>query len=131
MRFLITGLVILVAATGFASPQEPPPGTDGMALLPKCRAMALVLNGVHLDDATELIDASYCLGLIQGVRDTQEFAVRTLSAQPAFCAPSTVRNGDLVRAAVSYMEANPDKLRLGQSTVVILALRETYPCESP
>jgi hypothetical protein len=130
MRGLFVALVVMLASASLLAAQVVEPGTDGTALLPKCRAMALVLDGVRVGDATELIDASYCLGLVQGIRDTQEFAVRSLSAQPAFCAPSTVRNGDLVRAVVAYLDANPDKLRLGQSTGVILALREAYPCDS-
>jgi hypothetical protein len=70
---------------------------------------------------------SYCFAFITGVHDTAQAYEQWLN-QREFCAPKGVVQADLRRAFLAYLTAYPQYKEGEAASVVIVALKETYPC---
>ncbi len=72
---------------------------------------------------------SYCFAYIAAVHDTMR-AYEVWLDQKEFCPPATLAQGDLRRSFQTYMSAYPGN-RSGQAaSVIVVALKQTYPCVS-
>ncbi len=70
---------------------------------------------------------SYCFSYIAAVRDTMR-AYEIWLGQREFCEPGVLHQGDLRQAVMGYLSAYPSA-RTGQAaSVVVVALKQTYPC---
>lgn len=71
---------------------------------------------------------SYCFAFIAGVNDTAKAYEAWLNMQE-YCLPIATPQGDLRRVFVEYLKANPGNRSGEAASVVIVALKERYPCE--
>jgi hypothetical protein len=71
-----------------------------------------------------------CAGYIAGIVDfhTMATTVQSLSAD-MFCLPPQISTAQVIRSVTQYLEDNPGKHHDLAAYLVILALREGYPCK--
>ena len=62
-----------------------------------------------------------CYGYVSGVTDSWEGGL--------FCIPTGVQRSQLVEVVKKYLDENPGKLHESGSTLVINALRMSFPCK--
>jgi len=88
------------------------------------------LNG--LDKTGEYDDHRFgvCAGYIAGIVDFHTVAT-TVESLPddMFCLPPDVSTAQVIRDVTQYLEENPEKHHDQAAYLVILALREAYPCD--
>lgn len=70
---------------------------------------------------------SYCFAFITGVHDTAQ-AYELWLSQREFCPPKGTAQADLRRAFMTYLTAYPQNRAGEAASVVVVALKETYPC---
>jgi hypothetical protein len=85
----------------------------------------------------ENTQSAACLLYVGGVMQGAELGsgVTRLEAKPMelpklFCRPENIEMLQLVRIVLKYVRENPEKANLGTGGLIILALREAYPCPS-
>ena len=85
-----------------------------------------------LDRAGEFDDHRFgvCAGYIAGIADFHTVAttVESLSSE-MFCLPPKISTAQAIRSVTQYLEDNPGKHHELAAYLVILALREAYPCK--
>src|ERR1022692_1958459 len=91
---------------------------DGNDLLPRCQQSVEALDKTTWKDAHESFNAGFCLGLVQGV----------WYASANVCTGPGVTFGQLQRVVLKFLQDNPEKLNLNQSTLVEMALSKAFPC---
>ena len=89
---------------------------SGSDLLDACRD--LVAN-------KETAAGVYCLATVIATRNLAQYLMESMRS----CPPTATTNGEVVRLVTKYMEDHPDRLKEPHQTVILLALRETYPCK--
>jgi len=90
------------------------------------------LNAGELASRCESASApmlSYCFAYITGVHDSVKAYEAWLNIQE-YCIPPSTPQGDLRRAFVEYMVANPGHRSGEAASVVIVALKGKYACET-
>lgn len=76
-------------------------------------------------------NVGYCTGLVQGVTKTFDLYRRSTPSQQklfASCPPETMDNGQAMRVYVRYLKDHPAALHLDASGIMLLALRDAFPC---
>ena len=73
-----------------------------------------------------------CAGFIAGIIDFHTVAttVESLSTE-MFCLPSGISTSQVIRDVTGYLEENPERHHDLAAYLVILALRDAYPCQEP
>jgi hypothetical protein len=66
-----------------------------------------------------------CIGVVTGVLETAPL----LEPRFRFCPPTTATRDQALRVVVKYLDSNPDKLHELFTGLVIVALREAWPCK--
>ena len=98
---------------------------DGNKFLAQC------LNAEKVIDTNEIkepLDFGFCLGLIQGVRNTM--VVMNESSDIKICLPEGgIRNDQGVRVVLSYLKKNPASLHKNEVFLTMLAFMDAYPCK--
>lgn len=74
-------------------------------------------------------DTGYCLGVIGTVGDLITSINHDLGPNLQICIPAGVKNGQIARILVKYLEQNPEKLHNNATTLTIMATQRAYPCE--
>lgn len=70
-----------------------------------------------------------CAGFIAGIVDFHTVATRVESLPVAmFCLPAGITTARVIRDVTAYLEANQARLHDLAAYLMILALREAYPC---
>ena len=70
---------------------------------------------------------SYCFAYIAAVHDTMR-AYEVWLDQKEFCPPAALAQGDLRRSFLTYMSAYPGNRGGQAASVIVVALKQTYPC---
>lgn len=70
---------------------------------------------------------SYCFAYITGIHDTIR-AYEVWLSQREFCVPASTSQAELRRAFLGYLAAYPDRKAGQAASVVVVALKESYPC---
>lgn len=91
---------------------------DGNDLLPRCQQAVEAIDKATWKDANESFNAGFCLGLVQGVS----------YASADVCTGEGVTFPQMERVVVKFLQDNPKKLNLNQSTLVEMALSKAFPC---
>ncbi len=114
-----------------------------LATLVYCSAFAAVADGNHLlaqcQDAQRFLDTkethnessvSFCLGLLQGVRNTLQLYDQGLNPALRTCWPKDgITNGQAVRIVVHYLKSKPAQLHVDEVMLTIMAFKSAYPCK--
>jgi hypothetical protein len=91
---------------------------DGNDLLPRCQQAVEAIDKTTLKDVNESFNAGFCFGLVQGVS----------YASADVCPGEGVTFSQMERVVVKFLQDNPKKLNLNQSTLVQTALSKAFPC---
>lgn len=100
---------------------------DGNELLSQCQ------NAEHFMDTGQVRDTNsigFCLGMLQGVRNTMTILDQGLSPPMRTCFPSEgIDNGQAVRIVVQYLKRHPEKLHEDEVLLSMLGFRSAFPCK--
>lgn len=77
---------------------------------------------------TDLIQAGFCLGLVQGVINTNRIYQSMVGNRALFCTPDSFINNQGVRIVAKYLYEHPEKLHMNDTLLVIMALEDAFPC---
>ncbi len=118
------------ALTLTPTPDARPPSEIGPPPQPSPRAEIGYLTAAALaqrcqDSAPANI--TYCFAYIASVHDTMR-AYEIWLGQREFCIPQANAQGDLRRAFLTYVSAYPQNSSGQAASVVVVALKQTYPC---
>jgi len=97
---------------------QAPSHQDGNDLLQRCQQAVEATGEAKWKDANESFDAGFCLGLVQGVS----------YASADVCTGEGVTFSQMERVVVKFLQDNPKKLNLNQTTLVVKALSKAFPC---
>ena len=110
-----------------------PAVADGSKLLQQCQQTLIIFDD---GKAKSTSDAAQCLGRLRGTVDGLDLARATYSSLekkqlPAlYCPPEQgVTNDQSVRIVVKYLKDHPESLHMAESTLVILAMVDAFPCD--
>ncbi len=80
---------------------------------------------------SEAGSVDYCFAYIAAANDTAR-AYEIWLGQREFCAPQAIPQSDLRKAFLAYVAAYPDTRNGQAASVIVVALKETFPCgEAP
>jgi hypothetical protein len=91
---------------------------DGNDLLPRCQQAVEAIDRATWKDVNESFNAGFCFGLVQGVS----------YASADVCTGEGVTFSQMERVVIKFLQDNPKKLNLNQSTLVQMALSKAFPC---
>lgn len=69
---------------------------------------------------------NFCFGFVTAVVDDTSL---TYGETSGYCLPSDINAETLQQVIISYMKSNAQVLELPGASVVVLALKNTYPCQ--
>lgn len=75
--------------------------------------------------------AGTCMGFIQGVLDYDTIATTDENGHPAgrhFCVPAEASETQLAKVVAKYGDDHPQQLHLPAAVVVLLAMKDAFPC---
>jgi hypothetical protein len=102
--------------------------TNGTSILHDCTS--LTTPGVHTD--LESMNSGYCLGMVRGVMETlmvwEVTDDRHVGDANHGCIPIEVTVSQAVAVIKKYLNDHPEKLHMGDSVLVRVALVEGFPC---
>lgn len=125
MILSLVALAVAAATPPTPAPRTPPPATSESELGYLTAAELERRCGATGGAA----DISYCFAYIAAVHDAMR-AYEVWLGLREFCAPPAVPQSDLRRAFLTYLSAYPSN-RSGQAaSVIVVALKETYPCRA-
>lgn len=107
---------------------------NGTSLLRNCEKAINMIDHSN-GGAKEMIYASQCLSMIQGVRDALDWGrhliednMNTQQKILTACIPQKVSNEQLIRIVQKYLRKNPAKLHERDGFLVIEAILDVYSC---
>jgi hypothetical protein len=119
-RLLAVALALAAAAT--ASHAQTAASRSSNQLLNECSAALNIMAGVK---SVDFIEATNCVGYIQGYRD----GVAALAkVGPRSCVPAEATAGQVAHVIVTYLKDNPETLGLDKRAAMQAALSASYPC---
>ena len=115
--------LLFILTFGSASAQ-----TDtGMDLLRACNAIIQAEEGGDVSIENQLL-SFYWTGYLGGFNDAAVL-IDTAVSHGIYCVPSQgIENDQLVRVVKKYLDEHPEDLHLTARILVLLALREAFPC---
>jgi TonB family protein len=98
--------------------------------IPREKAEVLTFREFVKDCRSQDSTFSYgiCIGYIAGVSDWVPGLLRE-THRSGICIPSGVTFGDLAKVIVKYGDDHPQRLYVDRGSGVLLALRDTFPCQ--
>jgi hypothetical protein len=100
------------------------PATSGTSDLGYLTADQLSRRCTQADPAA----SSYCFAYIAAVTDTARAYEIWLNARE-FCLPKAIAQSEIRRAFITYLSAYPGQGSGQAASVVVNALKQTYPCD--
>lgn len=129
MRSFLLGVALVFAVGAIHA-------ADGNKLLTACTAFVRYADAGNkgLDDI-ESMDASFCLGMMEGV--SQTILSATMLANKSnqqnslgTCLPSDgLANAQAARVVVRYLNERPDMLHFPGALLTLFALKTSFPCK--
>lgn len=102
---------------------------DGNDLLRKCNAVILAADaGIKLSKDS-YIDIGWCLGYVEGIRDTAHIYQSIFKENKVYCIPQGVENGQIIRVILKYLNEHPHMLHEHESLLGMLSIRNSFSCE--
>jgi hypothetical protein len=83
------------------------------------------------EDTKSVACLLYVGGVMQGAElgsGITRFQAKPMSLPKLFCRPENIELLQLVRIVLKYIRKNPEKANEGTAALIIMALREAYPC---
>ena len=84
-----------------------------------------------LKEPVDAVGVGFCLGILEGVRNTIHM-IQTAQDRPILCylEKDGIGKEESLNIVVGYLKANPKKLHLDKSVLIMLALADNYPCRN-
>lgn len=101
--------------------------TNGTQILHDCTS--LTTPGVHTE--LESMNSGYCLGMVRGIMETLmvwEVTDATHVEANHGCIPYEVTTSKAVAVVKKYLNDHPEKLHMGDTVLIRVALVEGFPC---
>jgi hypothetical protein len=134
MRGMKKLLLVLIALTASACASTP--YKDGNDLLQQCKVAVRFIDEPKNETTEAVGEGYYCIGLVRGVLDTVDvwqFADKALKNKVSPgrpCLPEeSLKNIQAVRIVVKWLNEHPEQLHNGASLLVLVALRDAFPCK--
>lgn len=120
----ITLLALIIGAFTSAN------ASTGVQILDRCQKAVKVMEGSQNDVTPVMVgEANYCMGSIEATISMLALHRDLAPKDRAVCIPKiSLYQG--ARVAVKFLEGRPDLLHLNSGSLLYLAFREAYPCES-
>jgi hypothetical protein len=85
-----------------------------------------------LEVAQDVACVKYVEGLVQGVYEEISYSHAVTDKEPPkpFCLPGDVEDAQTVRIVLKYVHDHPDKAHMATSTLILLALAWSFPCQT-
>lgn len=80
------------------------------------------------DPASSTWVAGACFGRIVGAVNGMIMALALRGQPPVFCLRDSVTNQQVVDVVMAWLRANPSKRDLSISGIILVALRDAFPC---
>ena len=134
IRFFAGVCVFLVLSAASMASQEDVKETlddSGNAFLRICSVLDQEkLSAAETSDA--LACFSFVTGVWQGVEVEIEYAKLLKQTKPArpYCVPGTVEYGQYGKIVLKYIRNHPEQAQLMTAQLVMLALRDAFPCRA-
>jgi len=74
------------------------------------------------------VNSAIALGYVVGVADSFDSGHIVKSYRP-FCIPDKVTQGQLADIVINFLAANPENRQWSGDILVVIALREKFPCQ--
>jgi hypothetical protein len=118
VRSLIFSSLLLLSGLVYA---------DGNKALSDCLEAERILNTKEIQNE---FAAGFCIGLVQGVRNTMRILEHGLKPELKTCwPPKEINNAQAIRIFVSYLRKNPEHLHEDEVFLAMLAFHMAYPCK--
>lgn len=124
MSSFLVPVVVLATLTAAAQPTKPVQSATDSANLGYLTADQLSRRCGQSDAAS----SSYCFAYIAAVTDTARAYEIWLNAKE-FCLPARISQSETRRAFLTYVSAYPAQSSGQAASVVVNALKQTYPCD--
>src|SRR3954468_20519847 len=72
-----------------------------------------------------------CLAYVVGAVDAYIATLWVSGTRLPFCIPAGVTNEQLTQVSLRYLRIHPERIDANAATLVVLALRDAYPCQAP
>ena len=133
MARILSILLLVFPLTSIADPLGPGGigKESGEQLLARCEpALRMIEAGsdAGLSDA-ELIDATSCIGFVDGFIWGHAWSAWRERADMFFCPPELFSAREGVPALMLYLRAHPDRLIQRAQLLLFAAFNSTYPCQ--
>jgi len=114
----------------YANNRPARPNPPGSELVKQCEVTVRFNEDEQSVPESEYIDSFFCLGLMEGVLNTNRIVQERTPQSALFCPPSTgLKNWLAAKAVVEYAKARPDLLELDENEFTIAALAAAFPCK--
>lgn len=127
MKSSLLAVLMLGACSCVAAAQQT---IDGNKLQEQCRA---VNKAPEQMTASEQLKLMYCFGFIRGTLDavtlTLGYDKNHSLADFETCIPEEVSTGQQAKVLLKYLDAHPEDLHMFGSSLVLLAMRNAFPCK--
>ncbi|WP_343123448.1 MULTISPECIES: Rap1a/Tai family immunity protein [unclassified Lysobacter] len=125
MRFFAIVLVLMCISAPARSADA-----NGTTLLRDCGAAVRYMDDDNLKNVETVQGSAFCFGLVQGVVTTNQIYQKITPDKALFCVPPTgVNNGQAARVVAKYLRDNPKELHQPDTFLVVMALRDAFPCQ--
>lgn len=118
---LLTGLM-LPCTPGYSQPVS---NHSANSILPGCRVVADWDPNDPKVIRSQLFEAGFCAGIVDGLLGM----AGGFNPQMRSCVPSEVNVQQAAKLVVQFLDLNPQALHRDFRAVVVLVLRNTWPCK--
>jgi hypothetical protein len=103
---------------------------DGNNLLPMCNAAVSFADENKGQTAELAANAAFCLGMMQGITQTNRFYEVTSPESVFFCLPKDgITNGQAARIVAKWLREHPEQLHMNETVLSIRAFMDAFPCK--
>jgi hypothetical protein len=106
---------------------------SGNSFLRDCSVVNMEKHTTPAEDTESVACLLYVGGVMQGAElgsGVTRFEAKPMALPKLFCRPENVEMLQLVRIVLKYIRENPEKANKETAALIIMALREAYPCPS-
>jgi len=126
----LTSFLLPILLLSASLPSAAAESKNGVELLKKCASVLRHIDREEKLSPLSMMDSAFCVGLIQGVSNTNAFYAADPKFKPYMCMPEKgVNNEQGARIVVKFLTERPEKLHMNDTLLVIVALRDAFPCE--
>ena len=103
-----------------------PPGSE---LVKQCKVTVRFNEDEASVKESEYLDSFFCLGLMEGILNTNRILRDRSPEHALFCIPDPgIKNWIAAKTVVDFAKARPDLLTLDESDYAVMALAAKFPC---